>query len=794
MASIVDVRSRITQLQQKRSLSSSESQELRNLNNIVFKYKRDPEFKRYFTGRATEDYVAKQLGKEYDVAQAKTAAESLNKEDLTSGELIRAGRDIAKVGGSVELTRPEEQVLGFSRAEPYGMSIAPDLNPVSIRNDNRPFGIATVTYESGRKETVQTGTTNIFGKDVSISDSRFNKPQSFGSKVLNLIPKGIETSGEFAGIGARYYAAKVAPILTSKPVNKLRNVFGQDSVSATDINLNIVQSRAKLGTELGLTYGSSRAGGQLIGKGLGFLPTNTLKFLSSKPVGYTLTGAYVAGAGYSVAKSTDPIRTAAFESVSFAGFSTGIKEGIKVSGGLNKILKNKPKVTTVEGFKSTSKSIDFKQNVGFSEGGKINILSGTTSSQGTGLYQSGKKFYKVSFGEKGNQFNVGEDLIATKSAAQLKIQQYKYFLRKPLGVGRPASAQMSTRGLIKSSDGGFELQAASKIRSRGVSFERLTKLKGVTNDLKTNFYGESVDVRKGGVIAKNVLKGQTDINLQYDSKALTGEPFTFTQSTTKQVGISKDAIKLGFSKGLSSNVKAFRKTQFVDSGNAVLGVQSKISTPQVSTLSNANIKSLLVNKIVQSNVRSYKTLTRNVGKNINVGTVTTNKILPSSTTKSFTLPKSIPITKQSSSIKQSYNIKSAKAQLPKQDSQTRTDLSLKNLQRQPSAQKNLLGVDVGLRQIRDLSQKQKQVVQQRQISTPKVVPRFNLGIRNINIKLPSKSVQFNLKSSFGTIRRSKISYSYSPSVEANLFKIRGRSISKNLAKTGLVLRPIRVSV
>lgn len=201
MAKISDVERRLKELALKRGsskgLTREEGIEERNLNNTVFLYKHDPDFKRSFNSGSNE-YYTQRASQEFDVAQAQKV---LDNPQATAGETLSATKTIVNAGGKVSIQRStfsEEPVYVDERG--FGYSIAPEL--VNKSQDRRDFEL--------RGQPVSFSRVNSFNREA---ESQQNRQRAFEqSQGL----KNVRDTANFLSLGGgtpyekRSFAGKTA--------------------------------------------------------------------------------------------------------------------------------------------------------------------------------------------------------------------------------------------------------------------------------------------------------------------------------------------------------------------------------------------------------------------------------------------------------------------------------------------------------------------------------------------------------------------------------------------------------
>lgn len=201
---------------------------------------------------------------------------------------------------------------------------------------------------------------------------------------------------------------------------------------------------------------------------------------------------------------------------------------------------------------------------------------------------------------KNYKFNVDYANVNIKYTPQIKADFFK------ANIGRPSQAFMNTRGIIVSSGDTSNINFVSQVRVGRGQFERLTALESARNDLTTKYRGESIDIFQGKTSAasKRIISGQSDVTLQYGDTAVSGEPFTYTESISRSYGVSKTPYRNIILKDITSLKTSSSRASFVESSNELLGIKTKTIT-QPPQIQNTVIKDIVRQAYINSQVRAF---------------------------------------------------------------------------------------------------------------------------------------------------------------------------------------------
>ena len=728
-----------------------------------------------------------------------------------AGDIVRSARGLSEAGYDYNIKLSSsafdrKRVMSKAERDSYkntfvnergqGFSQNPDTVVKSVGRSS--FGLTPIEYFSGRKESVSTGSTNVYGKDFSSDYIMFKPPKS-------------KVSSFFGKVGSTYkeVESNVSNALTSNFVVPITN-FYLDKQSKyvepknTLIDVKVPGGKAYSSFWRGVgkevvdkpitTYGSLVIG-RGVGKAFKFAPVSVQKVLSStkgKVLGFSLLGAYGVGVAKNVFSSDKPFETLGRESVRFSAFSLGVSSvKPKLSSKVLLSKSNKP-VDRIEYFKSVSKSKDFGGNILENYRNKPTVFSGGQKTSLGGLFKSNGKTYKVLGVEKSVVKNIGEGKVS-RSTTVLNVQRYSSFVGKKFNIGKPRKVYFSSTQVSVPQDEDIFIKSISKIRSKGSPIiTRLSAARGNVEGTTTRVKGVSLDTFRGKKISssENLFKGKFEDVVSRESEGVSysvSKGQLFGRSVKKVSDLELDVAK---------NIKSFNRKEFISGANTLVS-SSNVKAKSISLISESDLKSAVGSISSQQSLRSNI-----VSSRLGVSSISPRLEQPKSISisKSSIVIKSFkPLSSPKSVSKQSISIKSSL--FPRQDS------FIKSVPKSESRSRVSNKLDIGLRQslLSSSMLRQKNVLRQatKQQVSLKQSTLFKPRVRGFGFIVPVIPVPFvprERKWSFGKLlegsskgkSKSNRESFYVSSIEANLFNIKSKksNIDFNIAKTGLGLRPI----
>jgi len=710
-------------------------------------------------------------------------------------EVLKQQQELSNTEGTFK----DEQGKGYSQN--------PDTVPKKITRGQ--YGLQTTTYFSGRRETTSPyKTVNIYGREIEPPkpvDTRTSFSEKFKrrfpvttdifkfeKKIASLPGRGLNIVRSAAQEGAvnRFQTAKFTwggGQLTPKEESNIRSVTG---------GFFDVQKGATL------AYVGAKAGGDILSKA----SPGMIKFVTSKPVSYSLTGLYVAGTAKNVIESDNKFLTLAKAGTEYYGMSKGVGQSKVLKERLFSIQSKKP-VQRVEGFKVNTRSVSFDELTTTKYYGKNVLLSGRQKSQGAGLYKIGDKYFRVIFREKGisRASDVGK---FTRSTGTLKIQPYGYgMFGKRYPTGTLKTARMTSEQVVfpTKQDNVFAIRGLSKIKvSKQPQITRLVTAKALVKDSKATISGLNVDTFKGKVLPNTgkEIRGFNENMLEYQSNSMAysmDKGYLFGRNRVS----GKDLLKGLGTDGKS--IKGFRREELISGANSLLIKSSKPPNVQVS-ISEPTIRGLISKQYAIGQSTSQLNSIRFGAKPI---TTTFNKPSLSAQVARVNTPQSIsrigfsPVKSRISlsGLNSLSKVGSSRSIMPKSSTRsvsriipaTNNMLKITPL----SKQQNIPAIQSKVMSRTRQATRQQQLLRQNTMLRQKTISRTATGIRLPNIVVPptmppmtwnpkNYTKGFKMKSGKGLLGSK---YKYVSSIESRLFNIRGR-ISKSEAKSGLIIRPV----
>lgn len=688
-----------------------------------------------------------------------------------------------------------QQIQGvFTNEKGQGFSAMPSTVPVKVRDIG--FGKKEVTYADNSKKVVTTGTIDVYGKEKDVGAAEFKRESRF-QKIIKPVKKAY-TETETA-TSSLVTSQVVSPIERLKETRAFKPTPSKGSKELINVSTGQVGK-----IPLGMYYEATEKPLKTIvtgyaGLGVGKVATSvpSVTRVVGKPlVKYGLLGLTAASVGYSTLTSKEGIGVSLGRQVTSLGaFGTGLKIGTslptKTTSIKNIKLRYKDlKVESAEMVKSVTKSKEFGGNVlDVAPTGEPVIASGVSASKGGGLFKVDKNFYKVTVAEKGLTQEISPSEYVLKSKADIKVTGFKYKATKPIQVGRTKRGTITAIGKVKTSDEGVgTVRSMAKMKFGGKLTRRATILKAVSKDDVTNVAGRSFDIQRKKIVGGSLkdVAGQSKLLASYpkgESNVNVHRNVLFgRQAREGLVGVSvKDS-----SKGLKD---------FKDVGNVGTIAKGKPINVQ-SLVSEESLKSAVKSAYIRD-VRTESV--KNVAKvrgSLKVAHVTVVK--PISKPVNFVKYSNIPVQVYRTSPKLDSKVTvSLKGVAPTKQTSKQFNLSSikrANLPKSMSAISPKLAQEVSVKQVQGLKQKQQvktlRILRTTEVPKPFVLTKPTFSTTIFPNSLKSGSIEDeNFK--FPKIKTSKKSFKgYLPSIEASLFNIRGKRISKSLAESGLVLRPV----